>query len=166
MLANLGQRVDHRRLGSGGFDVHVDDVLPDAAGTRPRLELRQIQVALREGPKAPVQTPRSVTDTKNQRRLVGVPQRRRMSSESAEASVVVRISLYAFGQHLEAVELGRPFGGNSSRLVELFVDDEFGRTGSVIFGSNRKPQCAQELLTLGDRLWMRDHLLEIVDHRP
>src|SRR5919106_3055118 len=106
MLAHLRERGDH--LGGPGrrFDVRIEDVLPRTACARPRFELRQVEVTFGESPEAAIERAGDMAYAEDQRRLVGLPQRLRITRQRAKARVVVGVVLDASGENLQPVQLG------------------------------------------------------------
>jgi hypothetical protein len=61
------ERVHHRRLLRRRLDVRVEDVLPRASRTGPRLELREVEVALGERSETAIERARHVPDAEDER---------------------------------------------------------------------------------------------------
>jgi hypothetical protein len=105
VLAQRFQCVDHLCHLRRRLDVDVEDVLPGTTGSRPGLELRQVEVPLCERAEAAIERAGDVADAEDERGLVRLAERRRVSRQGAEARGVVGICLDPVGERREAVEL-------------------------------------------------------------
>src|SRR5882672_10112928 len=156
------RQVDHRartlQIFAGCRDVEIEQVLPWTSGDRPRLELRQIDVAQREHTQRLEQRARRALEREDEARLVGRAERYALTGDRQEPRDVVVVILNAAPQRLEAEERARSLGRNRRRVALLLVTHHLRAARRVVRRDGLDVlEAAQESRTLRKRLGMRQY---------
>ncbi|WVZ01165.1 hypothetical protein V8G54_027234 [Vigna mungo] len=147
-----------------GSHVSVIDKPNGTVTVRPRLDLRQADVAKRKCGKHFEKHGGAFVMRENNARLertVGAGDDR-LSGQHHEARHVAWIVLDAVCHHVQAVELRRPRARDGGGVAEVVCGYELGGAGGIVYGLSRhvEAEFGERVLALRERLRMRDYARE------
>ena len=147
-----------------GSNVRVIHQPNRTVPVRPRLDLRQTDVAKRERGKHFEKHRSSFVVCENNARLERTVRARddRLSREHHKPRDVARIVLDSVRHHVQAVELRRSCARDGGGVAEVIRGDELGGAGGVVHGLARHVQAefGESVLALRECLRMRNHSRE------
>ena len=155
-LRQVRQRPRTREIVARGRQIRVEEVLPLAAGNRPRFELRQIDAAQREHAERLEERARLVGEREDERRLVGRRRRQRPVADDQEPRDVVLVVLNRRPERHQAEHFGGARRRDRRGIVHLFVGDQL-RAARRVVGRNHLDagQRPEEPIALRQRLRVR-----------
>ena len=166
-LAEVRERARARHFIARRGEVHVEQVLPGAAGDRPRFELGEVDASQREDAQRLEQRSRLVRQREHDAGFVGDCVADWMLPHHQESCDVVVEILYRRRERREAEDLARARRRDRRRVHQPSVGDHLGAAGGVVGGDDLDAgECPQESLALRKPLWMRVDALQAGQRRP